>query len=254
MDVLSDVLHTVRMRGAFFFDIEAHSPWGSTVPTVADIAHRVMPEHEIVVPFHVITEGSCWSEITDDVDTPLKLSAGDIVIFPRGNEHVFASSPGYRYEANPSNYDPLPGRKRSLRYVVKGESEGPVACRYVCGYFGCDAGPFNPLLDALPRMFRAQATPATQGWLATLARAGVDESEKAGAGGDVMLARLAELMFVEIIRQHTVSLTDDALGWFRGLARSARRRSARVDTRPSRRRMDARIARTQGRPVPLGLC
>ena len=246
--MLSDVLRTVRMTGAFFFDIEAHLPWGSVVPTVADIAQRVMPEHEVVVPFHLVTEGSCWAEISDDPANAIKVSAGDVVIFARGDEHVFASSPGFRHAPNPSNYDPLPGRRRSLRYVVKGDDEdGPITCRYVCGYFGCDAGPFNPLLDALPRMLRVKTSLPEQTWLSSLALAGVSESEKAGAGGDVMLARLAELMFVDVLRQHMDALPDQSRGWLAGVRdRHVGAALGLIHERPAEDWTLASLARTVG--------
>jgi AraC-like DNA-binding protein len=217
MDVLSDVLSTVRMTGAFFFHIEAHLPWGSVIPTVADIAHRVMPEHEVVIPFHVVTKGSCWAEMSDDPASAIRVHEGDVVVFPRGDEHVFTSTPGLRdAPADPTKYDLPPGRRRPLRFVLN-EANGPETCSYVCGYFGCDARPFNPLLDALPAMFRAHTSASNRAWLSNLALAGVDESEKVSAGGDTMLSRLAELMFVEVMRQHIDALPEDARGWLSGL-------------------------------------
>jgi len=214
MDVLSDVLRTVRMTGAFFFHIEAHAPWGSVCPTIPDVAHRVMPEHEVVVAFHVVTSGHCWTVIPDDPNTAIEVSAGDVIIFSRGDEHVFASSPNFRKKADPTLYDPPLGRRRTLQYVINGDSGAPETARYVCGYFGFDAGLFNMLLDALPRMFRARTT---KDWLANLALAGVGESERGTVGGEVMLARLADLMFIDVIRQHIDTLPDQSRGWLAGL-------------------------------------
>ena len=71
----------------------------------------------------------------------------------------------------------------------------------MCGYFGCDCRPFNPLLGALPRMFHASVSSASQEWLLSLVRAGAAESARAAAGGETMLAKVAELMFVEVIRE-----------------------------------------------------
>ena len=45
----------------------------------------------------------------------------------------------------------------------------------------------------------------------------VKESVRRSAGSEVMLAKLAELMFVEVMRNHIDSLPDDARGWFAGL-------------------------------------
>ena len=214
IDVLSQVLGTVRMTGAFFFHIEAHTPWGSVCPTIPDIKSRVMPHHDVVVAFHVVTYGKCWTVIPDDPGTAVEVSAGDVVIFARGDEHIFASSPRFRDKPNPANYDPPIGRKRTLHYVINGDGDAPVTCRYVCGYFGFDSPLFALLMDSLPRMFRARTS---ADWLSQLALAGVGESEKDTAAGDVMLARLAELMFVDVLRQHIDALPDQSRGWLSGL-------------------------------------
>ncbi len=214
MDVLADVLRTVRMTGAFFFHIEAHGLWGSVCPTIPDVKSRVMPEADVVVAFHVITQGSCWTVIPTDPAGAIRVSAGDVIIFARGDEHIFASSPAFRDKPNPANYDPPIGRRRSLHYVVNGASNEPEVCRYVCGYFGFDSPLFSLLMDSLPPMFLAHTS---RDWLGNLAMAGVGESEKDLAAGDVMLARLAELMFVDVIRQHLDSLPDQSRGWLSGL-------------------------------------
>jgi transcriptional regulator GlxA family with amidase domain len=82
---------------------------------------------------------------------------------------------------------------------------------------GGAARPFNPLIDALPRMFRARTSEANREWLSTLAQAGVAESERDGAGAETMLAKLAELMFVEVVRRHIDDMPVDARGWLAGL-------------------------------------
>jgi AraC-like DNA-binding protein len=51
----------------------------------------------------------------------------------------------------------------------------------------------------------------------SLVRAAVEESERGTPGGETMLAKLAELMFVEVIRKHINSLPEDARGWCSGL-------------------------------------
>jgi AraC-like DNA-binding protein len=96
---------------------------------------------------------------------------------------------------------------------VLNEGGGPDRSHFICGYFGCDARPFNPLLDALPRMFHASVSTASQGWLLSLVRAAVEESEHGTAGGETMLAKLAELMFVEVLRKYISDLPEDARGW-----------------------------------------
>ena len=42
-DVLSEVLHAVRLSGAVYFDFELSSPWIAEAPPSREVAHLVMP-------------------------------------------------------------------------------------------------------------------------------------------------------------------------------------------------------------------
>ena len=68
MDVLSDVLMSVRLTGAVFFDVDAGSPFVTESPSVASLDHEVLSGAEQVIAFHVVTEGTCWAEIIDGGD------------------------------------------------------------------------------------------------------------------------------------------------------------------------------------------
>jgi AraC-like DNA-binding protein len=84
----------------------------------------------------------------------------------------------------------------------------------VCGFLGCDARPFNPLLAALPRMLRVASG---EGPLRELVRIAVAESGEPRPGGEALLARLSEMMFVEAVRRHLEGLPEEATGWLAGL-------------------------------------
>jgi len=216
MDVLSDVLRAVRLTGAIFFDHHVQAPFVGESPASGAIAGRVMPGAEHVIQFHAVLSGSSWAALADDPDTGTLLDAGDIVIFPMGDGNVMSSARGMRAEPNPlSLYDPPNDRRLPFRFEHSGN--GPEHCHFVCGYFGCDARPFNPLLESLPRMFHAQMSSAGRGWLSDMLRVAAEETESGGAGSETMLAKLAELMFVEVIRRHIARLPDDSRGWLSGL-------------------------------------
>jgi AraC-like DNA-binding protein len=217
MDVLSDVLRAVRLKGAVFFDMEAHSPWVGTTPPTAVISSLVMPEAEHVICFHVLTDGACWAELADHSTPPVRLQAGDVIIVAKGDAHFLCSSPGMVGNADLSVYERPLDRPLPLPHVLNETSGAAETCRFVCGYLGCDQFPFNPLLDALPRMFRARASTSSQTWLQSLLRTAVDETGDDKAGRETLLARLAELLFVDVLRKHVAELPPEALDWFSGL-------------------------------------
>lgn len=213
MDVLSDVLSAVRLTGAIFFDNTFRPPWVAETPEVSLIARKVLPEADHVFCFHTLLEGSCWAELTDGSLDAIRLHAGDTIVFPRDARHTLCSSRGMRAEPDLAIYQ-YP-RDHQLPYVVN-QGDGSETCHFVCGYLGCDTRPYNPFFDSLPRVLHARGTASGEGWLASLARQAT-QSARDAAGGETILAKLAELMFVEVIRQHVDALPADSRGWLSGL-------------------------------------
>jgi AraC-like DNA-binding protein len=217
MDVLSEVLRGVRLTGALFFDMKAHAPWVGTTPNSSVIASLVMPDAERVICFHILMAGESWVALEDGSSPPLRLSAGDVVIAAKGDAHFLSSAPGMRGEANLGLYRRPAGHALPLPHVLKETAGGPESCHFLCGYLGCDLRPFNPLIESLPRLFAAHASPPSQAWLSSLLRTAVDETDDNGAGREIMLAKLAELMFVDVLRRYVAGLEDHSRGWFSGL-------------------------------------
>jgi len=86
----------------------------------------------------------------------------------------------------------------------------------VCGFLGCDLRPFNPLVSALPRVLHLPASQAG-GWVARVIDQAVAESNSKRPGGDAVLERLSEMMFIDAARRYLDSLPEDAIGWLAGL-------------------------------------
>src|SRR5262249_10493541 len=178
------------------------------------IAATVMPGADRVIEYHLIAQGGCWGHAVGQ--EPIRLGEGDLIVFPQGDPHVLSSAPGMRAAPDMSVYargaTPLP-----LVYELGGS--GNDRTRVVCCFMGCDDRPFNPLLSALPPVIHLRAADAhsTVGWLTTLVNIAVDESRSSREGGENVLARLSELMFVEAIRRHLETLGPVDKGWLAGL-------------------------------------
>ena len=211
MDALSDVLRAVRLTGAVFFDVHASDPWVAEAPSAESIVGSIFPGTEHLISYHVVTEGGCWGGIAGH--DLIRLRAGDIIVFPHGDAHVMASAPGMRGTPVLELYRPpsdgqLPfsltmGRARSDRSHI------------VCGFLGCDARPFNPLLSALPRMMHVSERAG--GALQQFVQFAIAESRNPRPGGECVLGRLSELMFVDVIRRYLETLPADRTGWLAGL-------------------------------------
>ncbi len=189
MDVLSDVLLAVRLSGAIFFDVEARSPFAVESPPVQAIRERVMARAGHVITFHTMLEGVCWAEAIDFAHPPVHICAGEIIIYPLGDPNVLASTPGMRGTPDPALYYRPANQLLPFPFKMNLDT-GADTCRFVCGFFGCDALPFNPLLNALPRILHAPLSAPSRSLLASLVSVAVktSEHETRRPGGDARQA------------------------------------------------------------------
>jgi AraC-like DNA-binding protein len=123
----------------------------------------------------------------------------------------------------------VPGRYPETVRLGEG---GPVAATFVCGFLGCDRRPFNPLLSTLPR--RLHLPGLSSGWLHRLRARWWRNRARRRVGAASVLTRLAELMFVEVLRRYIETLPPGQHGWLAGLrdevaAGAAMSRSAFAD-------------------------
>jgi AraC-like DNA-binding protein len=222
-DTLSDLLRSVRLRGAVFFYVSLHDQWSAEASTAQEIAEAVVPGCEHAMEYHMVAKGEGWAAVSEL--PPVRLSAGDIVMFPQGDRHVISSAPGLepsRREpewvfARRNNPKPLP---ISIRHgVVDDQASLPIEDAdtiLVCGFLGCDLKPFNPLIAALPRILHLPAARAGS-WVARVIDQAVVESNERRPGGDAVLERLSEMMFIDVARRYLDGLPEEATGWLAGL-------------------------------------
>jgi AraC-like DNA-binding protein len=211
-DTLSDVLRAVRLQGAVYFFVDAAAPWVAQAPPAKAVAAAVMPGSEHVIEYHVITRGACWAGLLDG--DAVKLEAGDVIVFPHGDAHVVWSTPGMRAEPDWEAYR-RPGDEHLPFYYREGSETGD-EIQLVCGFLGCDARPFNPLLSTLPAMIHVHGATDDSG-LGQFIRVAIHESSQKRAGGECVLARLSELMFLEVVRRYLEALPEEQTGWLAGL-------------------------------------
>jgi AraC-like DNA-binding protein len=212
-DTLSEVLRAVRLTGAVFFSIDAWAPWAIEAAPARELGPRLMPGSEYVIEYHVVTGGSCWGGIVGE--TAVQLQTGDIIVFPQGDAHVMSSGPGMR--GNHGDEVVQLARTSRLPLKIAQNGGGQDGAQVICGFLGCDARPFNPLLTALPRVLHVPRDQAASGMLEQFVRLALAESTAGRPGSEAVLARLSELMFVEVVRRHLAALPAENVGWLAGL-------------------------------------
>jgi AraC-like DNA-binding protein len=208
MDPLSDLLRVVRLDGAYFFAVEAAEPWSVETVAARELSPRIMPAAEHLISYHVLTEGRAYGGPIGEEQ--VELAPGDVIVFPHGDAHVMSSAPGLRLGPGVHTSTPAPYGQT----VLLGD-QGPRLTSFVCGFLGCDRRPFNPLLAALPRRIHVRGV--SNVWLGGFSRQLTEDSRLGRAGANGVLTRLAELMFIEVLRRYLDGMPPGQTGWLAGV-------------------------------------
>jgi len=212
MDALSETLRVVHLTGAIFINARFTAPWCYQSPSASTATPFLEPGAGRVVIFHLITEGECYVELGDE--PPLRLTAGDAVIFPQGDAHRMASQPGLAPATGARLDVVLARRPRQLAYG----GGGPVT-RLVCGYLACDARLAGMLLAGLAPLVRVNVRGSNAGiWLEASVRYALAEARSPRPGGAGVLAKLAEVLFIEVLRLHMNEQGEGRTGWLAGVS------------------------------------
>ena len=210
MDVLSEVLKAIKLDGAFFYNAEFSSPWSFREPPSSKVAHHLSPNGGHAIIYHLITEGRCEARV--EGDTPIDVDSGDIVIFPHGDAHILGNGSTRTIDLEPRLHEILAQGLTLARAGGGGE-----VTKIVCGYFSCDPQLSSALLAGLPPLFSVPIRDDAGGqWLENTIRFSVGQAG-AGAGGEAVLSRLSELLFVETIRRYIAQLASEEIGWLAGV-------------------------------------
>jgi AraC-like DNA-binding protein len=222
-DPLSDVLRSVRLRGAVFYYVSYRDQWAAEAPPAREIAPAVMPGAEHVIEYHLMAKGSCFAALAGSAS--VVLAEGDIVMFPQGDAHVMSSTPGLRARQDDSDWifstrsDPKPIAVSYHDGVLRPGAAVPVEEArniVICGFIGCDLKPFNPLIAALPRLLHLRAD-GVGDWVRGVLHQAVRESRERRPGSEAVLERVSEMVFVDAARRYLDALPEDASGWLAGL-------------------------------------
>jgi AraC-like DNA-binding protein len=207
-DPLSEALRSVRLTGAIFLDAELGLPWGFASPPASNAAHLLAPTAEQLVLFHLLVEGQATVRVPG-YET-IRLEAGDIVVLPRGDAHeLWNGSVSQLTDASSLLPKILSGAIASER----GGGNGPIT-KFICGYIGCDRQAQRLFLAGLPPLFKVNIRREASGeWIESSIRYLASERESTRPGRTALLAKLAEALFIETLRQYMAELPGERTGW-----------------------------------------
>ncbi len=180
-DLLSELLRSVRLSGE---RIVAYAPLRTFSVGFADVGS-----------LHIIEAGELVLRIDGDPYVE-HVSRGDVVLLPRGDPHHLSDA---------GNRAPAIAR-----------AGAPEAARWLCGTFTIGDPQASHLLASLPPMIilRGARGPALEG-LEVARRMLVFEMQSPSQGSAVMVARILDLIFIQILRAWAAG-TDAEPNWLAG--------------------------------------
>jgi AraC-like DNA-binding protein len=194
-DLLSELLQTVRLSGE---RIVAYAPPRTFSISFADIG-----------ALHIIEEGDLVLRLDGDLHVK-PVSRGDVILLPRGDPHHICDA-GARapaiVRAGAAGRDPLAsGHDASV----------PEPTRWLCGTFTIGDPQASHLLASLPAVIilRGGGGPALEG-LEVARRMLLLEMQSPSQGSAVMVARILDLLFIQILRAWAAG-TDAQPNWLAG--------------------------------------
>ena len=172
VDVLSDVLQRLRLRARIF---RQGSYCGSWALDSTGMKGTI---------FHLIGRGQAWVHREGERE-PLVVGGGDLVLFPHAHWHQLSGTP----------------QRQGCTSLAAG-GDGPFTT-VICGMVEFESSGMNPVLQMLPPVILVRSEDHdTSAELHALARLMIAEYEAGAAGRQGVLDRLAEVMFVLVLRHH----------------------------------------------------
>ncbi len=191
LDLLSDILTRLSLRGSLYFRTSFTEPWGVRVPAFRDVAR-----------FHYAHRGEAMVRVAGQA-APVQLAQGDLIIIPHGAAHVLSCRHTGPEEALPLDdvlsRSGFPGHGT----LVWGGEGAQQDTQLICGHFALAEGSRHILFERLPPLILMRGYGEEAGpWLeATLKVIGA-EAGGARLGGDLIALKMSEAIFAQAIRAH----------------------------------------------------
>jgi AraC family transcriptional regulator, alkane utilization regulator len=210
-DVLAEMLRAVRLTGSVYLNACFTAPFGIVSPKHFD-EHTPMAHPRHVSIFHLISAGECSVELASGEQR--KVSAGDILLMPFADTHKFWN--GQPEELATADDVVRPGALKGMWNINHGG--GGQETRIVCGFIESSEFLLTPVFRTLPPLLVDRTgEDQVSALIASTVSQILAMTESAAPGTELMLGRLMELLFVEVLRRYATSLAPSAKGWFAAL-------------------------------------
>src|ERR1700728_1583068 len=187
--------------------LEATAPWG--VKQEKQTEEKVTPSGKKISPtdlahFAMLSRGNCWLSV-EGIPEPTPHTGGDCFSI------VLRDSPQTRPRWSFREI----AAKANSKVAHYGGGGAPTTI--VCGSFSFDRTSLKPITQILPSFILIKADQARTLALHITMQALASEMAEQAPGSEVVATRLAEVLFIQVLRTHIASGPDRNKGWLRAV-------------------------------------
>lgn len=213
MDPITDIFRTMQVTAFGQHRLEATAPWGLMQEKQA--GEKVTPSDEKISPtdsahFAMLSRGNCWLSV-EGIPEPIPLIGGDCFLLARGTSIILRDSPRTRPRWS---FSELAARTNSN---VAHYGGGGAPTTIVCGSFSFDRASPKPITQLLPSFILIKGDQPHTLALHNTMQALASEMAEQAPGSEVIATRLAEVLFIQVLRAHIASEPDCNKGWLRAI-------------------------------------
>jgi AraC-like DNA-binding protein len=160
--------------------------------------------------FAMLSRGNCWLSV-DGIPEPIPLTGGDCILLARGTSIVLRDS--LRTRPRWSFREIAARAERNVAHCGGGGAPTTI----VCGSMSFDCASLKPITWLMPRFILIRADQGRTLALHNTMQALATEMADQGPGSEIVANRLAEVLFIQMLRAHIASGSECNKGWLRAV-------------------------------------
>jgi AraC-like DNA-binding protein len=215
VDPITDIFKTMHVAAVVHSRLEATAPWGLMRSASELEGKAVNSDGKKISPlqlahFGMVSRGNCWLAV-EGIRDPMPLTGGD----------CFLLAPGISYSLRDNTHT----RTKSFCEVAPKERTnviryggGGAPTTIISGFLSFEALSLKPITQLLPSLILIKADQARTFALHTTLQLLAGEMAEQAPGSEVVVNRLAEVLFIQAIRAHIASGAESCKrGWLRAI-------------------------------------
>ena len=214
MDPITDVFRTLHVTAFGQHRLEATAPWGlkgggaETEGKASNVGKKSSPTD--LAHFAMLSRGNCWLNV-EGIAKPIPLTGGDCMLLARDTSIIMRDSPR------------TPPKWSFREIAARAESNvahcggGGAPTTIVCGSLSFDRASLKPITQLLPSFILIRADQARTFALHNTMQALASEMADQVPGSEIVATRLAEVLFIQVLRAHIASELGRKQGWLRAV-------------------------------------